>query len=256
MNQSPTLKPMPLWAAFLMFAIPSALTTIGLYVVLPIIAERISSPVLWWFLLFYAGPLALMVPAAFIAYRLEGNPPTWQAFKERMNLKPLKGRDWLWILALIVFGLVTQILLKPTSVWLASLPFFKPPPFVPPAVDPNLTALPTEIMGVMLVGNWLPVIVYFVALIFNIVGEEFWMRGIMLPRQILTHGKWAWLVHGLMWTLFHFFQRWIYIMILPVALFQSYIVQRTKNTTIAIVAHFIANGVLGLIPIVIVVLGG
>ena len=82
------------------------------------------------------------------------------------------------------------------------------------------------------------------------------MRGYILPRQILTHGRWAWLVHGVLWTLFHFAQRWTYIQILPMTLSLSYVAYRTKNTSIAIAAHYIGNGVLGMIPILIVVAGG
>jgi len=79
------------------------------------------------------------------------------------------------------------------------------------------------------------------------------MRGIILPRQEVTHGRWAWLVHGLLWTLFHFFQRWTYVQILPATLVTSYVVSRTKNTSIGIVAHFIGNAVVGWLPIILAV---
>lgn len=255
MNSSPNLKPMPLWTAFLMFAIPSALQTVSMYAILPMIAARVSYPMLWWFLLLYLLPLSFLMPASYIAYRLEGNPPTWQAFKERFNLKPLKGRDWAWVAGLVIFGLATS-LLSVVSRWMASLPWFSPPQFIPPVVDPRITTLPTEVMGVPLQGNWLILVIYAFALVVNIFGEEFYMRGYILPRQILTHGRWAWLVHGLLWTLFHFFQRWTYIQLLPITLSLSYVTYRTKNTTIAIAAHYIGNGILGMIPILMVVAGG
>lgn len=254
-SPTPTLKPMSLWQAILMFAAPSALQTVSLYVVLPMIAARVTYPMLWWFLLFYLAPLSLLLPAAYIAYRLEGNPPTWPAFKERFNLKPLKGKDWAWVFGLVAFGLATSTL-SFTSRWLASLPFFSPPEFIPPVVDPRLTTLPTEIMGVSLRGNWLILVIYALALVVNILGEEFYMRGYILPRQILTHGRWAWLVHGILWALFHFFQRWTYIQLLPITLSLSYVIYRTKNTSIAIAAHYVGNGIPGMIPILFVVAGG
>ena len=256
MNRSLNPKPMPLWVAFLMFAVPSALETFGLYAILPMIAAHVSYPMVWWFLLLYLAPLSLMLPASYVAYRLEGNPLTWPAFKVRFNLKPLRGRDWLWVLGLVVIGLATSAILSPISRWLASMPYFTPPKFIPPVVDPHITTLPTEIMGVSLRGNWLILIIYAFALVLNIMGEEFYMRGYILPRQILTHGRWAWLVHGLLWTLFHFFQRWTYIQLLPITLSLSYITYRTKNTTIAIAAHYIGNGILGMIPILFIVVNG
>ena len=250
-----SMKPMPLWQAFLMFAVPSALQTVSMYVILPMIAGRVSYPMLWWFLALYLIPLTLMLPAAYIAYRLDRYPPTWQALKDRFYLKPLKGRDWGWVVGLVVvFGLAASVL-SPVSRWLASQPIFMPPDFVPPVVDPRITTLPTEIMGVSLKGNWLVLIIYALALAFNILGEELYMRGYILPRQTLTHGRWAWLVHGILWTLFHFFQRWTYIQLLPITLSLSYVAYRTKNTSIAIAAHYIGNGIIGMIPILFVVAG-
>jgi membrane protease YdiL (CAAX protease family) len=254
MNKSPALKPMPLWMAILMFAAPSALMTFSLYVVLPAIAAHVSYPMFWWFLLLYLLPLSLMLPASLIAYRLEGNPPNWHVFKQRFNLKPLRGRDWAWVTGLVLFGLATSAL-GFVSRWLASLSWFSPPAFIPPVVDPRITTLPSEIMGVSLQGNWLVLIIYALALVLNILGEELYMRGYILPRQILSHGRWAWLVHGILWTLFHFFQRWTYIQLLPITLSLSYVTYRTRNTSIAIAAHYVGNGILGMIPILIVIAG-
>ena len=104
----------------------------------------------------------------------------------------------LLVIGLVVFGLATSAL-SPVSRWLASQPFFMPPEFVPPVVDPRIATLPTEIMGVSLKGNWLVLAIYALALVFNILGEELYMRGYILPRQVLTHGRWAWLVHGILW---------------------------------------------------------
>jgi hypothetical protein len=248
---------MPLWLAALMFAVPSALATVGLYVALPAIQARTTGPILWWYLFFYVGPLALMVPAAYVAARLEGTPPSWRALADRLRLRPLRGRDWLWVLFVVAVGLAANILLASTAQWLASTPLFTPPPNITPAVDPRVQAsgLPSEVMGVPVAGNWLLVVVYFLCLIPNIVGEECYMRGIILARQEVTHGRWAWLIHGTLWTLFHFFQRWTYLQILPVTLATSYVVSRTKNTTIGVVAHFIGNAILGWVPIILAVAG-
>jgi membrane protease YdiL (CAAX protease family) len=65
------------------------------------------------------------------------------------------------------------------------------------------TSVPTEFLGIALRGNWGMALVYLAILVLNIVGEEFWWRGYVLPRQELAHGRWAWLVHGILWTLFH-----------------------------------------------------
>ena len=76
-----------------------------------------------------------------------------------------------------------------------------------------------------------------------------------LVAQILAHGRWAWLIHGVLWTLFHFPQRWTYLQILPITLALSYVTYRTRNTSIAMAAHYIGNGALGMIPILLIVAG-
>ena len=101
----------------------------------------------------------------------------------------------------------------------------------------------------------LVLVTYALALVINILGEELYMRGFILPRQILAHGRWAWLIHGVLWTLFHFPQRWTYLQILPITLALSYVTYRTRNTSIAMAAHYIGNGVLGMIPILLIVAG-
>lgn len=93
-----------------------------------------------------------------------------------------------------------------------------------------------------------------VILFFNIIGEEFWWRGVILPRQELAHGRWTWVVHGVLWTAFHQFWKWNLLILLPTCLALSYVVSRRRNTTIGIVGHA-AQNVLGFIPLVMGIVG-
>jgi membrane protease YdiL (CAAX protease family) len=123
-------------------------------------------------------------------------------------------------------------------------------------VDPRAAAagIPTDLLGVPLKGAWWVLGVYFLALCFNIYGEEFWWRGYILPRQELAHGRWAWLVHGILWNLFHVFWKWNLIALIPQTLSLSFVAYKTKNTTPGILVHWINNG-LGLVMILLGVLG-
>ena len=103
-------------------------------------------------------------------------------------------------------------------------------------------------------GNWLALIAYVVFLCFNVIGEEFWWRGYILPRQELAFGKWAWIIHGLLWAFFHAFKWWDILAILPLTLMIPFLVWRFRNNTIGIVLHFLING-FGLIPILLGILG-
>jgi membrane protease YdiL (CAAX protease family) len=96
-------------------------------------------------------------------------------------------------------------------------------------------------MELPLKGQWWVIGMYFLGWFFNIFGEEFWFRGYILPRQELAFGKIAWLVNGLMFTLNHIWQPWIFIAILPSSLLTAFIVQVRKNTWISIIQHGVAN---------------
>jgi len=109
-------------------------------------------------------------------------------------------------------------------------------------------------LGESVRGRWEIVFLFLMLLLFNVVGEELWWRGIILPRQELTHGRWTWVVHGLLWTAFHAFKWWDLLGLLPVCLLIAFISQRTKNNWPALIAHLLFNG-LTLILVVAAVLG-
>ena len=90
-------------------------------------------------------------------------------------------------------------------------------------------------------------------LFLNIVGEEFWWRGYILPRQELVHGRWTWVVHGLLWALFHLPFWWNVPVLLPSTLSLSFVVSKLKKATPGIIAHAAMNG-LGSVTILLGVL--
>lgn len=68
---------------------------------------------------------------------------------------------------------------------------------------------------------WLP---YF---FFNIVREELMWRGYLLPRQATALGRYAWVLNGLLWTIFHVGIGWrIAIVLLPIEFIVPYVVQK------------------------------
>jgi membrane protease YdiL (CAAX protease family) len=98
-------------------------------------------------------------------------------------------------------------------------------------------------MGYTLKGQWWIFFVYLSVLVFNIIGEEFWWRGYILPKQELVFKNRTWVVHGILWALFHFFWKWNLLILLPVCLTLSYVVFKRKNTWIAIITHMMFNSV-------------
>jgi membrane protease YdiL (CAAX protease family) len=119
---------------------------------------------------------------------------------------------------------------------------FAPHPAFPPDMTGGVEALtPGVLFGMQLRGQWWVIGVYFIGWVFNILGEEFWYRGWMLPRQELAFGRFAWIVNGVIFTFQHTLQPWNYLMILPGALFMVYVIQRRRNTWIGIIQHGLLN---------------
>jgi membrane protease YdiL (CAAX protease family) len=187
--------------------------------------------------------MGMFFTAALVAFWREGRPFTWEAIKERFRLRKIRRADWIWAAAILILILVSYFGLSFSGEWVKSVPFLAPREVWPPEFGPGGTEnlSPGDFMELPLKGQWWVIGMYFLGWFFNIFGEEFWFRGYILPRQELAFGKAAWLVNGLMFTLNHVWQPWIFIAILPSSLLTAFIVQVRKNTWISIVQHGVAN---------------
>jgi membrane protease YdiL (CAAX protease family) len=239
---APTLKPMGLGLSLLYFGIPCGLFSLSILGLLPWMIRAGYSQIVTFFVTF-GLPLFLMLIAAFVAHRLEGRPLTWPAIRDRMRLRKPTARDWLWTLGLVVVAALGGFLIEPIARLFAGIQFYTPPPeFVT-----VMTGMRDGTFGGMpMHGRWDVFLVMVLCLaVFNIGGEELWWRGIILPRQELAFGKWAWLVNGVLWDLFHFFYHTnaasvVGYLVATVPL--AFVAQRTRNTWPGIVAHLIGNG--------------
>ncbi|PIB31336.1 hypothetical protein BFP77_01850 [Maribacter sp. 4U21] len=70
--------------------------------------------------------------------------------------------------------------------------------------------------------------------------EELFFRGYLLPRMAFLK-KWAPIVNGLLFGLYHFWQPHNYLAIIGLGIIISYIVWRTKNVYLGILIHCILN---------------
>ena len=255
MSNEKILKPITFWSSLLYFGIPSMIITIFIYYLWPYL-NKIGIPAMVSFTFIMYVPLASLLIAALLAFLMEGNKMSWANITNRFRLNPMKKREWFWTIGLTLFIIISYGGLSFTAKWLVSIPLFSPPDFLPPIIDPRVdqTIIPKEFMGILLKGKWWIVFGYLGGLFFNIFGEEFWWRGYILPRQEVAMGKHTWLIHGILWTLFHIFWKWNLLMLLPVCLSISFVASKLKNTWPAIIAHFVLNGI-GVIPLILGVLG-
>jgi membrane protease YdiL (CAAX protease family) len=253
----PALKPLPLKTSWLFFAIPALVLVIAVYWGIPALVSM-GQPPFTAYMIALLVPLVIMLAASLVAYRMEGRPLTWTDLAERFRLRPMSRKEWLWIFVGFLAGGAGMTILAPVGRALVERGLLPLPDSIPAVLNPSvpLTDLSTfaSLMGERAVGNWWLVVLAVVLLFFNIVGEEFWWRGYILPRQELAHGRWTWLIHGTMWTLFHAFKYWDWLGLLPVSLLISYIAQRRRNTWPGIVIHLLVNSMI-LVPVLLVVLG-
>lgn len=245
MRSEGEISPMPLWQSLLFFGIPTVIFTLSIYGGMPYLGQQGVSPLINYTITLM-GPVIILFLSAFAALKLEGYPLKWGAIRKRFRLKPLNRKEWGWVVGLSLVMLFGNIVLIPTQTWLLNHVSIPLPAYLPSTLDPRITVsgVPPEFSSNTLLSIILFQVVF---LFFNILGEELWWRGYILPRQELTHGKKTWLIHGLLWTLFHSFWWWNLILLLPGALAAAYAAQKLKNTTVIIAAHLLINSVGGII---------
>jgi membrane protease YdiL (CAAX protease family) len=241
-NNAPArIKPMSFWKALLFFGLPALLFRIFLYTGIPMLIDLGLKP-FEAYVVSFTLPAAILFALAFGFYKRDGFPVTWQEIKIRFRLLPMTGKDWLWgiggfivtFLSIGAVGGTAQMLIK-------AFPTIAPPQFFPPWLTPGLnfdTALFSDYIGAPLKNNWGVAFLFIVMLFFNIAGEELWWRGYILPRQEQVHGRWTWLIQGLLWLFWHVaFYPWQIFALLPICLALPYIAQRRKNTWVALIIH-------------------
>ena len=293
MNSPPRpiqIKPAGLLVSILLFGIPASIFFISLNLIVPgMVTARMP-----WFLIYnlcLVLPLAILLVAAFVGYRIEAGTYNRIAIAERFRLRPMKFKDWLWAIGLAIFMYggnhsapisfvfaCLALLFEGGENWqrnlflsafillflFASYELWRTEPFLSRFVihlksDSLIEFMkhfgPSDFMGFPMRGNWWILGYYLVVLlVFNIGGEELWWRGYILPRQELAFGKVAWIVNGILWACFHIFIHstlFDLVRMMPTCLALAYVVQRTKNTWTGIIGHTIGNS-----PLLVQILQG
>lgn len=235
---APRLTPYGRVPSLLAFGLPAVLLRFIAWHVMPRLDAAGAAPVFLFAL--FGVPLLACLVAAFVLYGLEGNPWNWTAFRDRMRLQPMGGRRWLWAVVLAVGGL--GLYLGGVRLVDALLP--EAP--TPEAFD-KIFGDAEHFLGHPLKGAWWLLGTWFAFYLVNVLGEELWFRGMVLPRQELAFGKRAWAVHGLCWAGWHagFFPTDA-LVILPEALAYGWISQRTRSTWPALIAHAFLNALVSI----------
>lgn len=222
-------SPLGLFGTLVLFGGAGLLLFAATHWIIPALAEstRVEPVVLW----FISAGLAVFVPLMLITLFLlhqEGtlaHPGVW---RERLRFRPITPGDWLWSF----LGLVAIGILIAASVGLMRLMFGEV------HLHPSFMAMkPLTPDRYWILGAWLPF------WLVNIIGEEILWRGLVLPRQEAAFGRWAWLVNGAAWLLFHLpFGPILLLTLAPTTFILPYVVQRRQNSWTGVVIHAGLNG--------------
>lgn len=177
----------------------------------------------------------------------------------RIRLRPPQGRR-AWLIAALVFaaGFTLSILAEPLNRALADVPGFVPPAWWGPRANPtvHLGGVAEAFPDVRLPGNLAFFFVWtFVGLFFNVCGEEFYYRGVLLPRMRAVFGRADWIANGLLFTLKHFYQRWLYPGIAAGGLCFAFAAGPLGSLPLAILYHWAGNFLIQTVLLLQAVLG-
>lgn len=220
------VKPLNWLQLILLFGIPTILNFIACRILIPYLTETLKSLPIEIIYFISVGGLVL-IPMFFGSIYLtvrEINSVKVKDIFLRMRIKKLSLTDLIWT----VSGF---IILSITSFFIAKI--------ILPGL--NLDASPFFFKNMPLTNKYFWIIyVWPVFFFFNIFGEEFLWRGYIQPRQELLNKKYTWVVHGILWSVFHLPMGInLVLSAIPIFFILPGIVQIRKNTTISIIIHFI-----------------
>jgi len=259
-TRSDKIPQMKLLTILFMFAWPAVWYTFLIYGIgARFVTEGGTTPT-WAFLAVTVLGSGAELLAGFVLLHREGYPIRLAALKDRIRLRWPSG--WrAWSLALIVLGLgmsLGMLAAGPLNARLASVPGFVPPTWWPTASNPTIHVQSASDVfpDVNLKGNYLFILLYLaIGLVFNIFGEEIYYRGYLLPRMRGVFGAWDWVANGVLFTLKHVYQRWLYPGILVGGLGFAFAAGPLGSLPLAMVFHWVGNFLLSTIFLVMAAAG-
>lgn len=229
-EQKIEINAIPLWQSFLFFLFPTIGIIIAWKIGIPFFkslgsAQNVSYMISMTFVLF---PLLI---ASIIALKFESNKLSIRMLARRFRLKPVTGKDWLWILigftGILIFSGIFQLGIE----------------FICNLLGVKYSTIPPELgFRIITKNEWWIFLIHGFYFLSNILGEEFLYRGYILPRQEIRYGKISWLINGSLWSMTHIGVGLSLVTMIPLLMIVPYIVQRQKNTWIGIIVHGLIAG--------------
>lgn len=213
-----------------------------------------------WFLLLVIVLGGGTEPAAgLVLLKREGYWLSIDSLQSRLRLSWPKGcRAWGLAALILILGLSLSMAMRPINRALASLPGFAPPAWWCATSNPTaeVTSAADVFPDVNLPENFGFIVLYFViGLVFNIIGDEVYYRGYLLPRLRGAFGRWVWVAKVVLFTLKHVYQRWLYPGILAGGLSFAFAATPLGSLLLAMVYHWVGNYQVQMVFLFLAVIG-
>lgn len=213
----------------------------------------------WVFLLVMVlGAGAEMAAAIVLLARERRNSPTLTLREQIRFTWPQRARTWIVALVAFAIGMSLSLVAAPLNGALASVPGFVPPDWWPILSNPTVpVASAADVFpDIALPGNvgFLTIFVL-VGLVFNVFGEELYYRGYLLPRMRGAFGRADWIVNGVLFTLKHVYQRWLYPGVFVAGMSFAFLAGPVGSLPVAMIAHWLGNYVIPVVLLAKEVLG-
>ena len=248
-----------IWQILLMFTWPAIWFSFLIYVIgRQFIPEGGVTPT-WVLLTVIVLGTGAELAAGLVLLRREGYSLTLAALRKRIRWNWPKGwRAWLIAVVVLIAAMALSMMMGGANRALASVPGFVPPEWWPAASNPNVqvSSAADFFPDIVLEGNFLFVLIYFViGLVFNIYGEEIYYRGFLMPKMHGVFGSWDWVANGVLFTLKHVYQRWLYPGILVGGLGFAFTFGPLGSLPLAMIFHWIGNFLFQIIFLIMAALG-
>ena len=242
-NTIPSVKPVPLWQALLIFGLPGIAIYLGVHDLVPMMVRH-SIPLVFAWTLAVVAPTVLNASIVVGLYLIQ-EKPTYAEFVRRFRLqRPPWHLVW-WILLVVISIALLNDLLAWTVPYLSRVALLAPPAIVPEIFADVYGSLDQGLANLTFMGEtlspgkvWLVPFWLFFWVILALLGEELVWRGYVLPGQEALYGNYAWLVNGLLWNIpFHLYTMHNFFSDMPLYFLLPSLVQRFKNTWLGIAVH-------------------
>jgi len=223
------LKPFGLWNSLIIFGTAALILIIETTYLIPYFVKITGiETIVFWLLV---SAILLFLPMVLLSYYIlksEGFSFNREVWEKRLRFKKMNKDDWKWaIIGIMTIGLSSFLITKILLMIYGEINFH--PPFM------TFESLTT--------GRYWILVLWFPCWLLNIMGEEILWRGVLLPRQEISFGRFSWLIHGFFWGIFHIgFGLQLLITLVPTLFILPFIVQKRKNSWIGVVIHSVVNG--------------